>query len=216
MHMWKFCVRSAFAHRDAQDHLCESELQRARALQGAPRRRFLVSRLTLRGLLGHYLGCHPRLVPLACTEKGKLFLATMEGALHFNTSHSGDQLLHAVARTPVGIDIEAVAAAVPWTLADKFLTPSEHAALRALPPDRQAESFFAAWTRKEAYIKAHAGLRNAHEFEVSMALSASRALVSDAGDPYAPLRWTVADIGVGQGYRGALAIEGARPTICYR
>ena len=217
VHVWQYHLAAAGAGGDCSAaDLCESEALRAGTLDVTRRRNFLASRLSLRRLLGRYLGCPPRQVPLASGARGKLFLATMDGALHFNTSHSGDRLMHAVARTPLGIDIERVQDTVPWTLSDKFLTLSEHAALRALPIDRQPDSFFAAWTRKEAYIKAHGGERYAHQFEVSMAPWAQRALVSDGVEPFAPLRWTVMDIDAGCGYRGALAIEGARPAICYR
>jgi 4'-phosphopantetheinyl transferase len=39
-------------------------------------------------------------------------------------------------------------------IADRYFSPHEVRALRALPPDRQRERFFEYWTLKESYIKA--------------------------------------------------------------
>ena len=167
-------------------------------------------RRLLRALLGRYLGCAADQVPLRSGEQGKPVLATSGGApLHFNTTHSGSLLVHAFATRPLGIDVERIGADLPWTLASHFLTATEFSALQRLPPDLQRHGFYAAWVRKEAYIKGHACLRLSHQFEVSVVAAAARqALIADLVDPLAPLRWTVVDLQLADGYAAALAIQG--------
>ena len=55
----------------------------------------------------------------------------------------------------VGVDVEDVARDTETVeIADRFFSPFEAAALRALPPARHRERFFSYWTLKESYIKA--------------------------------------------------------------
>ena len=176
-------------------------------------------RRMLRALLGRYLGCAVDQVPLRSGEQGKPMLATSGGApLHFNTSHSGSLLVHAFATRPLGIDVERIGAELPWTLASRFLTATEFNALQRLAPDLQRQGFYAAWVRKEAYIKGHACRRLSHQFEVSVSVSVSaarQALIADLVDPLAPLRWTVADLRLADGYAAALAIQGPPPRLLH-
>src|SRR4029078_6585429 len=55
----------------------------------------------------------------------------------------------------VGVDVEdRTRKGETVQIADRFFSPVEVAALRALPEERQRERFFDYWTLKEAYIKA--------------------------------------------------------------
>ncbi|OEZ54722.1 4'-phosphopantetheinyl transferase superfamily protein [Duganella sp. HH105] len=195
-------------------HLWALAIARPAVAGTAPRSGY--SRRTLRALLGRYLGCTAEQVPLISGEQGKPVLATSGGApLHFNTSHSGALLVHAFATRPLGIDVEQIGADLPWTLASRFLTGAEFAALQRLAPAMRRQCFYAAWVRKEAYIKGHACRRLSHQFEVSVAATARQALVSDRVDPLAPLCWTVADLQLMDGYAAALAIQGPHPRILH-
>lgn len=73
---------------------------------------------------------------------------------HFNLSHSGTQVLCAVAVTEVGCDVEKITA-YNDRLAKRFFHPQEYAALCALSTaDEQAELFYRLWTLKESFLKA--------------------------------------------------------------
>ncbi|MCW5260622.1 4'-phosphopantetheinyl transferase superfamily protein [Verminephrobacter eiseniae] len=75
--------------------------------------------------------------------------------LDFNLSHTHGLIVMALARDiDLGVDAENVGRKAALDVADHFFSPSESAALKALPPSLQAERFFALWTLKESYIKA--------------------------------------------------------------
>lgn len=87
------------------------------------------------------------------SEYGKPFFPAFAG-FHFNLSHSGTQVLCAVADTEVGCDIE-LRGEYKDKLAKRFFHPDEYAALCALPTaEAQAALFFRLWTLKESFLKA--------------------------------------------------------------
>lgn len=148
------------AHRVAiADALSESERERRDGfLHLGARGQFLTGRWLLRNVLARLEHLHPRDVRLNETERGALELADDSNGpsgWHLNLSHTDGLVALAVARTPVGIDVEdRERRGRTIELADRFFAPSESAALRALPPERQRQRFFDLWTLKEAYIKA--------------------------------------------------------------
>lgn len=76
-------------------------------------------------------------------------------ALSFNLSHTTGLVAVAVTRgRAVGVDVERVDRVVTDGIAERHFAPDEVAALRRLPADVQARTFFEYWTLKEAYIKA--------------------------------------------------------------
>lgn len=134
-----------------------AERQRAsRFRRASDRARFVIARGSLRQLLGRKLGIGGADVTFATNEFGKPRLDNVTPAWHFNTSHSGDWVLHAI--DPVatlGIDVEAVRPELACI--DSFegvLSRQEMASLRALPEPQLARAFATVWVRKEAYVKA--------------------------------------------------------------
>ncbi|MEW2491012.1 4'-phosphopantetheinyl transferase superfamily protein [Streptomyces sp. NPDC048411] len=119
---------------------------------------YLVAHLALRTLLGSCLGQPPAEVALAradcplCQEPhGRPILQHTSG-LHFSLSHVRDLITIGLARTPIGVDIEATDRVRHETLARR-LHPAEHAAIEALPAARRHDALVRCWTRKEAYLK---------------------------------------------------------------
>ncbi len=178
--------------------------------------RFIASRGVLRGILGSYLGLEPGQVRLCVGTHGKPALANKGGAsgLRFNLTHSHRLGLYAVAHgREVGVDVEWIRSGslVGRTrIADRFFSVREADELRALPAQIREEAFFACWTRKEAYIKAVGrGLSlSLSQFEVSVSPMAPAALLTTARDAQDARRWSLRDLQPGQGYAGALAVEG--------
>jgi 4'-phosphopantetheinyl transferase len=137
--------------------LSPDELARARRLRhAADRRRFVVARGQLRRLLSAQLGLSPQAIIFGYTRTRKPVLEVPAAAVHFNVSHAEDRALFAIStRCQPGIDIECLRRAIePELLARRFFTPAEYAALMQIPANQRTREFLAAWTRKEAVIKA--------------------------------------------------------------
>ena len=213
----------------ADDHLDEldalyatlsrEEHERASRLRRG-RERWIVARSLLRRVLGGCLGCQPREIELRLGPNGKPELAGFdrEPTPHFNLSHSGEMVTIAVAPTPVGVDVEQLRdlADLPG-LARHSLGADERSALDALPVARRAEGFIAAWTRKEAYLKARGlGLAQLKSVSVNVDPDASAALLRADDDPRAAERWKLVDLTVGAGYRAALAVLGDSEVVVRR
>lgn len=130
----------------------------ARFQHDGARAQFRVGRWLARTALGARLGLPPADVPLVETERGALAVddAANPLDLRFNLAHTdGLVALAVVSGHPVGVDVEDTARpGRQLAIADRFFSPSEVAALRRLPPERQRDRFFDYWTLKESYIKA--------------------------------------------------------------
>lgn len=120
--------------------------------QDPDRERFLLGRALLRLFAGDILGVQPQAVPLQFTSTGKPVIT--DCGLHFNVSHSGDVVALAFAERPVGIDVEAIAEAVPWEAMTIAFSPNERAQLSRLAGDERRRGFYEIWARKEALLKA--------------------------------------------------------------
>ena len=214
VHVWRASLDAADAPRAALEGLL-AEDERARAerfIFARDQGRYAVARGRLRVLLGHYLGVEPAAVELAYGARGKPHLAAATG-LEFNVAHSGDLVLYAVTRArAVGVDVEAERPQLADELtARRFFSPSEVAALLALPPAGRHAAFFRIWTRKEAYVKARGdGLSlPLDSFDVAQAPDAPTLLLATRPDAAEAGRWTLAPLAPGPGYAGAVAAAGA-------
>jgi 4'-phosphopantetheinyl transferase len=203
-----------------------SPVERARAgryRQARDRARFLVGRGWLRTLLGRYIGDDPGRLEFRYGPQGKPELASPAGVspLRFNLAHSQDLALLAVAQgRQVGIDLEAIR---PMAGADqiitRFFSPRERAAYLSLPEPERLDTFFRAWTRKEAYLKATGmGLAMAlDQFDVALAPGAPARLLHVEGRPHEPERWALHDLDPGPGFSATLAVEGSGWRLrCYQ
>ncbi len=132
----------------------------------------LVARASLRQILAHFLDTRPQLVVLRTSPTGKPFLEN--SPICFNLSHTTGMVLIAITlKHEIGVDIESATQnpAAPSfdfeSLAQRFFTPAEHAALLAFPPAERLRAFYRCWTRKEALLKATGtGISGLKTFEV--------------------------------------------------
>jgi 4'-phosphopantetheinyl transferase len=118
------------------------------------RSRYSRCRSAVRTLLAGYTGEAAASLRFTYGPLGKPCLAGAEW--HFNVSHSGAKALVAVARRPLGIDLEGLdnPAIDPDELLPLVCNRAEQAALRALGTQERHRNFYELWTRKEAYCKA--------------------------------------------------------------
>ncbi len=152
-----FCIRiSDFSAvlEGLKKHLHESEIERSlRYHHEKDTHRFIVSRGILRILLGKYLDMHPSGIEFYLEDKLKPRVRHSGEALHFNVSHSGDLVLIAISRSPVGVDLEYLDEGYAYQqILDKAFNPEELAFIQNSVDPMQA--FYLLWTRKEALLKA--------------------------------------------------------------
>ncbi len=215
VHVWRARLNWPLDYLDALRSVLSSDEQ-ARAdrfRQPADRRRHIIGRALSRILLGHCLGLPPRSVSLHESHNGKPGLRPEPGRtpLHFNISHSGDFVLVAIARRDLGVDLEFIRMDIETaTLAERFFSPAERMGLEALPTTMQRLAFFAIWTRKEAYIKAHGdGLSIPLDaFDVTVSPEQEPRLAATRHDAADATRWALRDLDMGEDYRAALVAEG--------
>jgi 4'-phosphopantetheinyl transferase len=186
------------------------------------RDRWIVARGVLRAVLGGYLGRAAAALEFDYNTHGKPALRPRPGDpdLRFNLSHSEGLALYGVSlNREIGADVEALRRDFGTAeIAERFFSPAERSALRALPPDQQCDAFFACWTRKEAYIKARGrGLSLPLDaFDVSLAPGEPAALLATRDDPAQRDRWSVRALDPGPGFAGAVMAEGHGWTLRLR
>ncbi|GEM46874.1 4'-phosphopantetheinyl transferase family protein [Deinococcus cellulosilyticus] len=151
LHLWR---ASLLLPEDAlgtlQSWLTPEEQSRgARYATSLLRKRFVAARGQLRWMLGRYLGCPPESIHLLTLPGGKPVLQD-HPHLHFNVSHSADELLIGVARSPIGVDIEHINRHFNPREVLQFFSAAEQKHILTGP----LEHFYWCWTRKEACLKA--------------------------------------------------------------
>lgn len=178
------------------------------------RRQFTVARGALRMLLSGYLNIEPSRIRFCYSHYGKPRLdgGDPDTLLRFNLSHShGLTLMTFALGRELGIDVEWLRPDLACDeIAERFFSPAELAALRALPPDQRLQGFFNCWTRKEAYIKAiGTGLSTPlDQFDVSLAPEEPARLLATRTQPSEARRWSLEALNLEPDYAGAIAVEG--------
>ncbi|MFD7291907.1 4'-phosphopantetheinyl transferase family protein [Streptomyces sp. NPDC059897] len=162
-HIWTLRVPDSGQEPGSQvlAELDRREWRRAAGfLRTRDRLRYLVAHVTLRRVLALYLGLEPGAVRLGrdgCPRcggpHGRPAVRDAVGAPHFSLSHSGGWAMVAVAREPVGVDVQTVPSRETMELCGHRLHPQEWAELSELPPEERSLAFTRLWSRKEAYLK---------------------------------------------------------------
>ena len=172
------------------------------------RQRFVGARGLLRELLGCYVDVDPSALLFAYGPRGKPYLAadSRPDRVRFNVSHSGGLALLAFVRErQLGVDLE-LERPVPEaeSIAERYFSPREGAALGRLPPAERPRAFFRCWTRKEAFIKATGdGLsRPLDAFDVTLAPREPARLLRVEGEPEEAARWWMEGLEPAEGFAG--------------
>lgn len=220
VHVWRVELEpSADEVAELARTLAEEERERAARFHFArDRRRYVVARATLRRILAGYLDADPSEVAFTYAAAGKPELARPSAApgagpaLRFNVSHAHERALVAVNwGRRIGVDIEWIRSIEDREgVARRFFSEGERFDLETLGEAERGVAFFTCWTRKEAYLKATgAGVTAALDgFRVSLLPGEPARLLETRDDPDERDRWTLAEVPCGEGYVGALAVEG--------
>ena len=175
----------------------------------ADRHRYQVAHVMLRRELAGRLGSEPgRLAfarqrcPACGGPSGKPVLASLPpgesagSGLSFSLAHSGDAVVIAVARGPVGIDVERAATGCVCSLASA-MHPEDAALAEALPEPERHAAIIRWWVRMEAVLKC-TGTGIAHGMDAFPVLS--------TGCCFAALP-------APKGYQAALALPGLTGSL---
>lgn len=157
VHIWRIALDLAQDPSGLDGMLSADERHRAGRFRfERDRRRAIVRRAALRQILGQYVGTSPVELKFAYEPQGKPVLDGTWAAQgwHFNLSFSNERALCAIARQPLGIDIEWHRPVVHAALVAKhFFTPAEVRLQTEATADVD-RIFLTHWTRKESLIKA--------------------------------------------------------------
>lgn len=194
--------------------------ERERALRfrfDRDRRLFMLGRMMLRRILGATLGISPADVPLHAGRHGKPELVPRSDGpiVHFNLSHSDGLALYAVSREgPIGVDVERIRPMDDLDgVAALVMSPRERAAFTGLDDAERLAFFHAAWTRKEAYLKAIGdGLMRSPALIEFGALLGERETIRDLEAADVDRRWRIA-AWQADGYCSALVAASSVDTI---
>lgn len=218
VHVWRVPL---IGPPGAEDRLLASlsaaERERAQRRRN-PRARgeFIRSRAALRQLLWSYLGApgdqSPPELELTLGAHGKPALAG--GSIEFNLSHSGDWGLVAFSRDRVlGLDVESIEGRENLDrLARRSFSAAELQVYQGLRGADRVAGFFNAWTRKEAFIKAHGvgiGL-GLNRFDVSLAPGEPARLLATRVPGDSVDRWLLLELHLGSRHSAALCTERKR------
>jgi len=124
--------------------------RRDKYYQTKDKNRFIISRGSLRHILGLYLHLPPKTIKFNTEINKKPFVENQLG-LHFNLSHSEDWAVIAIGNTNVGADVEFINHNFKYSdvLEDNFSIDE----IKQIEENNPIETFFKFWTRKEAITK---------------------------------------------------------------
>ncbi len=158
VHVWRLSLKLAAARSALWKLLDEKEQHRAQSfMHDQDRNRFVLAHAGLRQVLAQYLEVAPASVPITVDPAGKPFVPENMNAqpLQFSLTHSGDWALVAVARNPVGIDVERERNLQDLDgLIARCCGPAERDALSAAAANERQSMFVQYWIAKEAVLKA--------------------------------------------------------------
>jgi 4'-phosphopantetheinyl transferase len=190
--------------------LSADELGRAQRMEPATAARFVRRRAALRQILGRCLGQPPQSLCFAYGPQGK---PRLEGSrVSFSLAQRGDVVLLALGQgAALGVDLEqALPRADALAIAESYFSAADVAALRDQPPAARLATFYRAWTRREAIVKADGrgvGLP-LDSFDVLGAAPLADSAWSQCSAGGATWHWR--DVPVGAGWHAALAASEPR------
>lgn len=211
-HIWRIPLEFPKAiELAAHAHLSKDELERThRYVFEKHQRRFAIGRAAQRLILAQYLPLSAANLVFKKGEHGKPYLADID--FEFNVSNTHELALVALYKgKSVGVDIEYKRKLTHGeSIARHHFSPEECRKLSTAQGSAWAESFFNCWTRKEAFIKVTGeGLkRDLSSFEVSLLPHEDAQLHRVDDDHHPQARWQMRAFDPGDGYAGALCVDG--------
>ncbi len=219
VHLFKVKLEAAPDFLESQKKILSEEENRRmeRFHFEKDRRRFALSRIHLRTLLGKYLHHNPQDILFTNNEQGKPSLLSPAPSIYFNLSHSHEWCLMAFTRTAeLGVDLEYEKKNPKGLdVASKYFSEKESALLRSAPEEKQGEYFLTLWTLKEAFIKAKGqGLKiPLDSFEIVWQATHPRPILRLFQNPSEAATWGLFSFIPETGYRAAVAIQNPQAKL---
>lgn len=220
VHVWRIPLDLPEAQvRVLRAALAPDELARAARFRfAADARRSIVTRGALRWILAELTSTRPGDIAFDYDPRGKPRLAAdrmMDTDLTFNVSHAGELALIAVTRgSAIGVDVERLREIDQVDdLVRQNFTARERAEHDRQPTNQRQTSFFKAWTRKEAVLKAMGVGLSRDPATVGIWGDPNGLLHVELGDPAEAAQWSVVSLDPGEGYVGALALRARGRTV---
>jgi 4'-phosphopantetheinyl transferase len=178
------------------------------------RHEYVQARSLLRALLGCYLQCAPTEVPIEYADYGKPYLPEGLG-LYFNVSHTDGLAVLTFSKQRVGVDVERLRPMPDARdLVARFLSRHESLLFQDVPDNELVATFFRAWTRKEAILKAIGrGVQVLDCCDVTFAPDEPPRVLRLFDDTNASAQWEMFAWEPAAGYVAALAVEQDRVSI---
>lgn len=210
--VFRFVIAREVQIRDYVGLLNNEEERRLAAFKSeAASVQFLVSRATLRVLLGRFLQIAPAQIQFKSTESGKLYLP--DNQLYFNISHTEGWGMVAISRRhPVGVDVEQHKELHDaCRVAQRAFSTEEYERVcNAATEIERLATFYRIWTAKEACVKAVGlGLR-ADTRSFTTAAAAPTAFMPVRADANSTAPWTqcqTSSLPMPEHWSAALAVQ---------
>ena len=169
IHIWHAKLNNSInQYKLFQSWLSVEEKARAEKLKLVYRQHFILTRGILRDLLFHYTKQPPEKINFCYTEFGKPFFTnpSINLPIEFNLSHSHNMAVFAFTLdTPLGIDLEYKRQRKYIDkIAYRFFSVRDYEKLMRLSGDKKLNSFFNAWVKNEALLKAIGRHLQTHPF----------------------------------------------------
>jgi 4'-phosphopantetheinyl transferase len=214
VHLWRadICPSGRNTH-ELHALLNEEEHERASRLQTAEHDRYVLTHVTLRQILSHYLDQEPASIQFARSADNKPILANSE--ITFNLSYSRNLAMLAIGlKRAIGVDTELIRPTLLIDpIMDRFFTSDETAFINTLPEPTRHEIFYDIWTIKEAFLKATGHGRPGTTGAVAVAMSETPLRLHSASSGETITGWQVTRLAVEQTYSAALVVQGGNAEV---
>jgi 4'-phosphopantetheinyl transferase len=204
------------AFAPALELLNRAEIERVRRIACEDYRLQVVkARALLRTMLAAFTGAPPASFEFDEGNGTRPRLRENPWGLHFSVSHTAGWIAVAVARAPIGIDIEQMVPDCAWQdIAETCFHPSEREALQGMPGRAAREAFFCIWTRKEAYVKAIGSALDTDPTGFSTAVAPGSPVLAEL--PSAAVgAWYTRAVAAPSGLQAALAARHPQPRLIH-
>lgn len=114
--------------------------------------RILIGEILIRTMISKELEMNNSCIIFEKNKYGKPYIRDFQ-ELNFNISYSGDFVVCAIDKKPIGIDIEEIKSIEYEKIAKNFFASSEFDYVTKIDPDDCLCKFYEMWTLKESYIK---------------------------------------------------------------